>query len=314
MSTDAPVFIGIDVSKEWVDVAVHSTGDIWRVSQDQEGIDALIPQLQSLNPQCVVMEATGGYEMPLSTALAAAGIPVAVVNPRQVRDFARSQGKLAKTDRIDAVVIAHFGEVSGLVGQPLVPAAARELEALVTRRRQVIQMRTAELQHRQRTLPFVQHRIDRNLAALDEELRDLDGELTRRLRESPLWREREELLRSVPGIGSVTVFSLLADLPELGSLDRREAAAIVGVAPFNRDSGKFRGSRRCWGGRAHVRAALYMAALVGVRHNSILKAFYERLVRAGKAKKVALTACMRKLLTILNAMLKHHTTWNPHHA
>lgn len=311
MVTDAPVFIGIDVSKEWVDVAVRSTGETWRVSQDQEGVDALMHQCQSLNPQCVVMEATGGYEMPLSTALAAAGIPVAVINPRQVRDFARSQGKLAKTDRIDAAVIAHFGEASGLVGQPLVPAAARELEALVTRRRQVIQMRTAELQHRQRALPVVQRRIDRILAALDEELRDLDGELTQRLRESPLWRERETLLRSVPGIGSVTIFSLLADLPELGSIDRREAAAIVGVAPLNRDSGKFRGSRRCWGGRAHVRAALYMATLVGVRYNPALKAFYERLVLAGKAKKVALTACMRKLLAILNAMLKHHTTWNP---
>ncbi len=314
MSTDAPVFIGIDVSKEWVDVAVHSSGDTWRVNQDQEGIDALVVQFQSMNPQCVVMEATGGYEMPLSTALATAGIPVAVVNPRQVRDFARSQGKLAKTDRIDAAVIAHFGEVSGVVAQPLVPAAARELEALVTRRRQVIQMRTAELQHRQRTLPVVRHRIDRILAALDEELHELDSEMTQRLRESPVWREREDLLRTVPGIGSVTVFSLLAGLPELGSLDRREAAAIVGVAPLSRDSGKFRGSRRCWGGRAHVRAALYMAALVGVRYNPVLKAFYERLVLAGKAKKVALTACMRKLLVILNAMLKHHTAWNPQNA
>ena len=209
MSTDAPVFIGIDVSKDRVDVAVRSTGDTWRVNQDQEGIDTLVLRLQSLGPQLVVMEATGGYEMPLSTALAAAGIPVAVVNPRQVREFARSQGKLAKTDRIDAAVIAHFGEVSDVVAQPLVPAAARELEALVTRRRQVIQMRTAELQHRQRTLPIVQRRIDRFLAALEEELRDLDSELTQRLRESPVWREREELLRSVPGIGSVTIFSLL---------------------------------------------------------------------------------------------------------
>ena len=314
MSLDATVFIGIDVSKEWLDVAVRPTGDTWRVAQDEEGIDALVLQCQSLHPQCVVTEATGGYEMPMVTALAAAGVPVAVVNPRQVRDFARSQGKLAKTDRIDAAVIAHFGAASGLVGQPLVPADARELEAIVTRRRQVIQMRTAELQHRQRTIPFVHHRIDRNLAALDEELRDLSDELTRRLRESPVWREREELLRSVPGIGPATVFSLLADLPELGSFDRREAAAVVGVAPFNRDSGKFRGSRRCWGGRAHVRAALYMATLVGVRYNPVLKAFYKRLVRAGKAKKVALTACMRKLLTILNAMLKHHTTWNPQNA
>ncbi len=252
MSTDAPVFIGIDVSKEWVDVAVRPTGDTWRVNQGQEGIDALILQFQSLDPQCVVMEATGGYEMPLSIALGAVGIPVAVVNPRQVRDFARSQGKLAKTDRI--------------------------------------------------------------LATLEEELHELDSDLTQRLRESPLWRERENLLRSVPGIGSVTIFSLVADLPELGSLDRREVAALVGVAPFNRDSGKFRGSRRCWGGRAHVRAALDMATLVGVRYNPILHEFYDRLVRSGKAKKLALTACMRKLLTILNAMLKHHTTWNPQNA
>ena len=311
MSTDAPAFIGIDVSKDWVDVAVRSTGDTWRVNQDQEGIDALVLRLQSLSPQCVVMEATGGYEMPLSIALGAAGIPVAVVNPRQVRDFARSQGKLAKTDRIDAAVIAHFGEVSDVVAQPLIPAAARELEALVTRRRQVIQMRTAELQRRQRALPVVQRRIDRVLAILAEELHELDSDLTQRLRESPLWRERENLLRSVPGIGPATIFSLLAGLPELGSLDRREAAAIVGVAPFNRDSDKYLGSRRCWGGRGHVRAALYMATLVGVRYNPILHEFYERLVRGGKAKKVALTACMRKLLTILNAMLKHHTTWNP---
>ena len=175
-------------------------------------------------------------------------------------------------------------------------------------------MRTAELQRRQRALPVVQRRIDRVLAILEEELRDLDSDLTQRLRESPLWRERENLLRSVPGIGPVTIFSLVADLPELGSLDRREVAAIVGVAPFNRDSGKFRGSRRCWGGRAHVRAALYMATLVGVRYNPILHEFYDRLVRAGKAKKLALTACMRKLLTILNAMLKHYTTWNPQNA
>ena len=310
MSTDAPVFIGIDVSKDWVDVAVRSTGDTWRVNQDQEGIDALIIEFQSLKPQCVVMEATGGYEMPLSTALAAAGIPVAVVNPRQVREFARSQGKLAKTDRIDAAVIAHFGEVSDVVAQPLVPAAARELEALVTRRRQVIQMRTAELQRRQRTLPVVQRRIDRFLAipgrGAARPRQRADAALAG---ESGVAREGEAVeQRARHRVGDH--LQLAADLPELGSLDRREAAAIVGVAPFNRDSGKFRGSRRCWGGRGHVRAALYMATLVGVRYNPILKAFYERLVRAGKAKKVALTACMRKLLTILNAMLKHHTTWN----
>ena len=311
MSTDAPVFIGIDVSKEWVDVAVRPTGEAWRVNQDQEGMEALVLRLQAMSPQCIVMEATGGYEAPIAAALGAAGLPVAVVNPRQVRDFARSQGKLAKTDRLDAAVIAHFGQASGVTGQALRSPEARAFEGLVARRRQIIQMRTAEHLRLQRALPVVREGIEEVIALLNRQVKEIDDDLGRRLRESPLWREREELLRSVPGIGPATVFSLLAELPELGSLDRRGAAAVVGVAPLNRDSGKHRGSRRCWGGRGHVRAALYMAALVGVRYNPTLKEFYERLVRAGKAKKVALTACMRKLLTILNAMLKHHTTWNP---
>ena len=311
MASEAPVFVGIDVSKAWVDVAVRPTGEAWRVNQDQEGGEALVLRLQAMSPQCIVMEATGGYEAPIVAALGAAGLPVAVVNPRQVRDFARSQGKLAKTDRLDAAVIAHFGQASGVTGQALRSPEARALEGLVARRRQIIQMRTAEQQRRQRALPVVREGIEEVIALLNRQVKEIDDELGRRLRESPLWREREDLLRSVPGIGPATVFSLLAELPELGSLDRREAAAVVGVAPLNRDSGKHRGSRRCWGGRGHVRAALYMAALVGVRYNPTLKEFYERLLRAGKPKKVALTACMRKLLTILNAMLKHHTAWNP---
>ena len=311
MASEAPVFVGIDVSKAWVDVAVRPTGEAWRVDQDQEGVEALVLRLQAMSPQCIVMEATGGYEAPIAAALGAAGLPVAVVNPRQVRDFARSQGKLAKTDRLDAAVIAHFGQASGVTGQALRSPEARALEGLVARRRQIIQMRTAEQQRRQRALPVVREGIEEVIALLNRQVKEIDDELGRRLRESPLWREREDLLRSVPGIGPATVFSLLAELPELGSLDRREAAAVVGVAPLNRDSGKHRGSRRCWGGRGRVRAALYMAALVGVRYNPTLKEFYERLLRAGKPKKVALTACMRKLLTILNAMLKHHTAWNP---
>ena len=311
MASEAPVFVGIDVSKAWVDVAVRPTGEAWRVNQDQEGGEALVLRLQAMSPQCIVMEATGGYEAPIAAALGAAGLPVAVVNPRQVRDFARSQGKLAKTDRLDAAVIAHFGQASGVTGQALRSPEARALEGLVARRRQIIQMRTAEQQRRQRALPVVREGIEEVIALLNRQVKEIDDELGRRLRESPLWREREDLLRSVPGIGPATVFSLLAELPELGSLDRREAAAVVGVAPLNRDSGKHRGSRRCWGGRGRVRAALYMAALVGVRYNPTLKEFYERLLRAGKPKKVALTACMRKLLTILNAMLKHHTAWNP---
>ena len=311
MTTEAPVFIGIDVSKAWVDVAVRPTGEAWRVDQDQAGVEALVLRLQAMSPQCIVMEATGGYEAPIAAALGAAGLPVAVVNPRQVRDFARSQGKLAKTDRLDAAVIAHFGQAGEVTGQALRSPEARALEGLVARRRQLIRMRTAEHLRRQRALPVVREGIEEVIALLNRQVKEIDDELGRRLRESPLWREREDLLRSVPGIGPATVFSLLAELPELGSLDRREAAAVVGVAPLNRDSGKHRGSRRCWGGRGRVRAALYMAALVGVRYNPTLKEFYERLLRAGKPKKVALTACMRKLLTILNAMLKHHTAWNP---
>ncbi len=308
------VFVGFDVSKDWFDIAVRPTQVAWRAAQDEAGIVELVQQLGELHPRLVVLEATGGYETLLVVALGTAAIPVAVVNPRQVRDFARSQGKLAKTDRLDAAVIAQFGEVSGTVAQPLVPAAARELEALVARRRQVIQMKVAEQQRRQRALPVVQQRIDRVLAVLERELEDLDRDLTDRLRESPLWREREELLRGVPGVGPAVTFALLADLPELGSLTRKQIAALVGVAPLARDSGKFRGQRTCWGGRASVRAALYMAALVASRYNTVIRTFYQRLCAAGKPKKVALTACMRKLLTILNAIFRHQTPWNPEHA
>ena len=305
------VFVGIDVSKDWVDVAVRPTGEAWNSVQDEAGVEALVQRLRKLGPHLVVLEATGGYEVPLVVALGTANVPVAVVNPRQVRDFARSMGKLAKTDRLDAAAIAHFGEASGVVAQPLATTEARELEALVARRRQVIQMKVAEQQRRQRALPVVQQRIDRVLAVLEEELRDLDGDLHDRLRQSPLWREREDLLRSVPGVGPALTFTLLAGLPELGTLNRRQIAALVGVAPLSRDSGKRRGQRTCWGGRANVRAALYMPTLVAVRHNPVLAAFYERLLAAGKPKKVALTACMRKLLVILNSMIKHHRCWSP---
>lgn len=315
MSVPSPdVVVGIDVAKDWADVAVRPTGEAWRSSQDDAGVAALVGRLHDLRPRLVVLEATGGYEIPLAAALGTAHIPVAVVNPRQVRDFARSLGKLAKTDRLDAAAIAHFGAASGVAPRPLAPPEARELEALVARRRQVIQMKTAEQQRRERALPVVQQRIDRVLAVLNQELEDLDQDLAQRLRQSPLWREKEHLLRSVPGVGPSLTFTLLADLPELGSLSRKQIAALVGVAPLARDSGKRRGQRTCWGGRAHVRTALYMPTLVAVRHNPVLRAFYTRLLAAGKAKKVALTACMRKLLTILNALIKHHTRWEPAHA
>ena len=245
MATAPKVFVGIDVSKEWLAIAVRPTGIAWRAAQDEAGIEELVRQLNDLHPHLVVLEATGGYQTLLVTALGTAAIPVAVVNPRQVRDFARSQGKLAKTDRLDAAIIAQFGEVSNIVAQPLVPADARELEALVARRRQVIQMKVAEQQRRQRALPVVQRRITRVFAVLQSELEDIDKDLAGRLRGSPLWREREDLLRSVPGVGPALTFSLLAGLPELGSLTRKQVAALVGVAPLSRDSGKFRGQRTC---------------------------------------------------------------------
>ena len=308
------MFVGIDVSKEWVDVAVLPGGEEWRVDRDQDGLDGLVVRLRDLAPEIVVMEATGGYEILIVSALGAAGLPVAVVNPRQVRDFARSQGILAKTDRIDAAVIARFGKASGVKAQPLVTEEARELEGLVARRRQIMQMRTAEQSRRRLASAAALQSIDEVIAFLDLQLKEIDDDLGRRLRESPLWREREKLLRSVPGVGPVTTFNLLADLPELGSLDRRAVAALVGVAPLSRDSGQFRGVRSCWGGRAKVRAALYMSTLVAVQRNPVLKEFYERLLKAGKPRKVALTACMRKLLTILNAMLKNGTKWEAGHA
>ena len=255
------------------------------------------------------MEASGGYERLIAAALGASGLPIAVVNPRQVRDFARSLGKLAKTDRIDAEVIAHFGQAADVEARPLPSAAALELEALVTRRRQVVRMRVSE-QVRRQALPVVQVRIDRVLALLKQELKEIDDDLSKRLRESP--REQEELLRSVPGVGPTLTFTLVAELPELGTLTRRQIAALVGVAPLARDSGKLRGTRTCWGGRANVRAALYMPTLAAVRYNP--RAFYDRLLEAGKAKKVVLTACMRKLLTILNAMVKNHTRWDSQYA
>lgn len=309
--SDQKVYVGIDVSKNWLDVAVRPSGEQWQVDQDEDGISSLVKRLTMLRPKLILMEATGGPERLAVAALGSAQLPVAVVNPRHVRDFARSQGILAKTDRLDAAVIAHFGEVSKVVAKPLAPEEARELEALVARRRQLVQMKTAEMNRRHRAMEVVRRRIERVIDLLDQEIKDIDTDLTSRLRQSPLWREREDLLRSVPGVGPNLTLSLLAHLPELGTLNRREIAALVGVAPLSRDSGRSHGIRTCWGGRANVRAALYMPTLVAVRHNEVLRNFYSRLMAMGKPKKVALTACMRKLLTILNSMLKHRTPWNP---
>jgi transposase len=268
-----------------------------------------VERLQRVQPALIVVEATGGRETPLVTALATVGLAVAVVNPRQVRDFAKAIGQLAKTDALDAQVLARFAEAVRPEPRPLADAQAQELSALLTRRRQLIAMRMAERQ-RLDTAPLpVQRRIARHITFLEQELAEVDREMRDRIEQSPLWRERDDLLRSVPGIGPATAFTLVAELPELGALDRKAIAALVGVAPLACESGTLRGRRLVWGGRARVRTALYMATLSAVRYNPILRAFYERLCAAGKPKKLALVACMHKLLLILNAMLHHRTPW-----
>ncbi len=304
-------FIGIDVARDRLDLAVRPTGEPWQVANDPAGHAALVARLRARRPRVIVLEATGGLERPLLAALGGAGLPVVAVNPRQVRDFARARGTLAKTDALDAQVLAHFAAAVQPPVRPLPTAATQQLAALVTRRRQLLVMRVAEQNRRASAPPAIRADIDAHLAWLRQALTAVDADLHQAIQANPRWRAQEDLLRGVPGVGPVASVTLLAELPELGTLNRKQIAALVGVAPLNRDSGTWRGHRSIWGGRAAVRAALYMAALVGSRHNPVLRAFYQRLVAAGKPKKVALTACMRKLLTICNAMLKHQTRWAP---
>jgi transposase len=308
--SEPQIVVGIDVAKAWLDVAVRPTGEQRRVGNDAEGIAEAVAWLGGLAPSVIVLEATGGYELLVVGALGVAGLPVAVINPRQVRDFAKASGRLAKTDRLDAQVLAHFAEALHPTPQLLPDAQAQELAAFVERRRQVVAMRTAEQNRLGATrTPRVRTRIQAHLTWLEAELGDLDDELRHRLRASPLWREHDDLLRSVPGVGPVVALTLVADLPELGRLSHAQIAALVGVAPLNRESGTWRGRRAIWGGRAAVRAALYMGTLRATCCNPVIQAFYTRLLATGKAKKVALVACMHKLLTILNAMVKHQTLW-----
>lgn len=314
-------FVGIDVSQDRLDVAMCPTmerseqgeaTEEWSVSNDDSGIDQLVNRMLEVQPARIVLEATGGMEVPVSGALAVAGLPVAVVNPRQARDFAKSMGKLAKTDAIDAKVLAEFGRALRPALRPLADAATRELDALLTRRRQVSDMTTAESNRMRTVSGQVRTNIEAHIDWLRECLKRLDKDLADALRSSSVWREKDTLLQSVPGVGKITSLTMLAELPELGTLNRKQIAALVGVAPINRDSGKSRGTRTIWGGRASVRAVLYMAALAASRWNPTLRAFYHSLLSRGKKKKAALTACMRKLLTILNSMLKWHTSWNHH--
>jgi transposase len=305
------ISVGIDVSKRELVVAVHPSGEQWTSETTAHAVAALVARLRELRPRIIVVEATGGYERGLVAQAAAAELPVAVVNPRQVRAFAQALGRTAKTDAIDATVLAAFGH--RLDPQPRPPAdpATHALAALVARRRQLLEMigmERARLEHAAPT-GHLTRELRRHIRWLERRIADVDDEIGTSIEAHPSWRVQEDLLRSVPGIGPTTARTLLAELPELGRLDRRAIAALVGVAPFNCDSGQFRGQRHIWGGRAPVRACLYMAALVATRHNPALRTFYRRLRDAGKPAKVALVAVMRKLLTIVNAMLKHQSRW-----
>jgi transposase len=315
MSTKSPVrHVGIDVSKERLDVCSLPDGGTFSVANDRAGIDELLARLlEGVRPELVVLEATGKYERPAAVAVAAAGIAVAVVNPRQARDFAKAAGRLAKTDRIDAQVLARFAGAVGPRPSVLPDEEARVLQDILVRRRQLLEMMVAEKNRLQMASEAMARRIAAHVRWLEKELSRVDRELDEAVRESETWRANEELLRSVPGVGPVLARTLLAELPELGTLPRRRLCALVGVAPFNRDSGTFRGKRQVWGGRAPVRAALYMGALVATRHNPLIREFYERLLAAGKPKKVALVACMRKLLSILNAVMRDRVPWHSAH-
>ena len=310
----ADTYIGIDVAKAELVVAVRPTGETWTTANDAAGLRELIARVQALDPALVVLEATGGYELAAVAALTAAALPVVVVNPRQVRDFGRATGELAKTHAIDARMLALFAERIRPEVRPLADEALEALDALLTRRRQLLEMLVAK-RNRQgqvfgRGTKAVKQSLKAHIAYLERELRMTDTELGRAVRESPAWREKEELYRSVPGVGRVVALALLAELPELGRLNRKQIAKLAGVAPLARDSGTLRGKRMIHGGRASLRATLYMAALVASRRNPVIRDFYQRLLAAGKPKKLALTACMRKLLTILNAMARTNVAWN----
>jgi transposase len=302
-------FVGVDVSKRWVDVGVWPTSETWRVESNEAAIAGLADRLKALSPVLVVLEATGGMEIPIAAALAVAGLPVAVVNPRQVRDFAKALGQLAKTDKIDALVLARFAHAVRPEPRPIADEKAQELSGLLARHRQLIEMITAERNRRALASLTMRQDIDEHIAWLKSRLGDIDEKLSDAIQSSPLWRDKDALLRSMPGVGPVLSVTLLAEVPELGTLNRKQIAKLVGVAPLNRDSGLFQGTRSIWGGRARVRATLYMGALVATRFNPVIRAMYRRLVAAGKPKKLALVACMRRVLVILNAMIRSGTPW-----
>jgi transposase len=304
------IIVGIDVSKDRLDVAVRPSGEAFAVGRNAAGLEELAARLRTLSPQVVALEATGGFETIAAAALASTGLPVVIVNPAQIRSFAKAIGQRAKTDPIDAAVIAQFAEATKPEPRPLPDEATRLLADLVARRRQIIDMMIAERQREKRlTVLRLKKSIARLLKALEKELASLDSDIDDAVRGSPAWREKEDLLASVPGIGTVIARTLMAELPELGQLGRKEIAALAGLAPFTRQSGQWRGHSFIGGGRPPVRSALFMGAMVAKQHNPILKAFFDRLVAAGKPKMVALIAVARKLLTILNAILRDNRPW-----
>ena len=311
MNTTQP-YVGIDVAKAKLDVASYPPGLAATHPNTEDGVSALVATMKPLVPALIVVEATGGYELAVVRALVEAALPVIVVNPRQIRDFAKATGQLAKTDALDAQVLALFAARVQPTLRPHPTPATQELAALLARRRQLVEMLTAEKHRRGNAPAAILPGIHAHVKWLTQQLTTLDHNLTTKIRQSPLWKEQEDVLQSVPGVGPVMSRTVLADLPELGTLTRRQIAALVGVAPLNRDSGTWQGARTCWGGRAPVRTALYMATLVATRCNPVIRQAYQALCARGKKRKVALVACMRKLLTILNAMLKHRTSWQEH--
>jgi transposase len=305
-------FVGIDVSKSTLDVSIEPYIQMLHVAYDEAGIKQIVVRLKEVNPTLIVMEATGGLEMRIATELAGKGLPVAVINPRQARDFAKATGQLAKTDQVDAAVLAAFAKQIRPQIRPLKDADTRALNDMVSRRRQLVDMRVQEtLRLGTAASKPLEKSLNKHIGWLDKRIAEIDTDLTKRLRGSDVWRTKDDLLRGIPGVGPVTTLTMLAKCPELGKLNRREIAALTGVAPLANDSGKHRGKRFVWGGRADVRAVLYMATVSAIKHNDAIKVFAERLKKAGKPPKVVIVACMRKLLTMMNAMLKNNTPWNP---
>jgi transposase len=311
MKKAAEIFVGIDISKAWLDIAVHEREETFRVSNDETGIASLVKRLKKLKATLIVLEPTGGFEMLVVAELTQAGLPAAVVNAKRVRDFARATGQLAKTDKLDAKVLAHFAAAVRPAVRNLRSEEEEQLAALLTRRRQIIDMLTVEKNRLVTVRAKMRSDIQAHIQWLSSSLKELDQEIEDFIESTPAWKEKDALLQSVPGVGPVTSATMLGMLPELGLLNRQEIAALVGVAPVNKDSGKKHGRRRVYGGRADVRSVLYMAALAAKKFNPIIRKFYERLIQQGKEKKVALTACMRKLLVILNAMMHSNQPWRP---